>query len=179
MVMIYTDALPMGTIHPAAKASGLSLSLDPIPVIIYMEGVYVLILRLDADKDIGIGKLGKFSFRKGFYAYVGSAHGQGGFKRVTRHFDVACGKNSTRKWHIDYLLLNSKITAALLFPTRQDIECDIAHALCEFPGIPGFGCSDCTCETHLFYSDTDPKNKVIHNCNKFAGNESIIINPHI
>lgn len=66
------------------------------------KGVYVLILKLEEDSEIQIGRLGKLHFRNGFYAYIGSALG-GGFKRVDRHINVSKGINHTKKWHIDYL----------------------------------------------------------------------------
>ncbi len=126
-----------------------------------MKGVYVLKLQIDKDTVIRVGKLGNIRFKKGYYAYIGSALGTGGFKRVTRHFNVASGKNMTRKWHIDYLLPHSKSVNALLISTEESIECSVAKAIGEFcVGIPWFGCSDCSCPSHLF----------------FMGNESIIIN---
>jgi Uri superfamily endonuclease len=126
-----------------------------------MKGVYVLKLEIDKDTVIRVGKLGNIRFKKGYYAYIGSALGTGGFKRVTRHFNVASGKNTTRKWHIDYLLPHSEVVSAMLIPTEERIECSVAKAVGEFcVGIPGFGCSDCSCPAHLF----------------FTGNESIIIN---
>jgi Uri superfamily endonuclease len=146
-----------------------------------VKGVYVLILRMDSEKDIRIGKLGEFRFKKGFYAYVGSARGPGGFKRVKRHFDVAEGKNCTRKWHIDYLLPYSEIVAAVLSPTTKDLECNVAQALCEFSDsdYEGFGCSDCECRSHIFYSDGDFGKMVTDTCSIITGNESIIMSPHI
>jgi sugar fermentation stimulation protein A len=38
------------------------------------------------------------------------------------------------------------------------LECDIAKALSEIAewSIPGFGCTDCSCETHLFGMSIDP-----------------------
>jgi Uri superfamily endonuclease len=142
-----------------------------------MKGVYILILRMDKDADIRIGKLGELHFKKGFYAYIGSAHGTGGFKRVTRHFSVASGKNSTRKWHIDYLLPHSKVVCAVLSPINCSLECVVAKKLEKFSGIPDFGCSDCSCQTHLLFSDKDIKKEIIDACYKLTGNESIIIYP--
>ncbi|VVB89757.1 Uncharacterised protein [uncultured archaeon] len=140
-----------------------------------MKGVYVLILRLHKETVIRVGKLGKFSFKEGYYAYVGSALGTGGFKRVTRHFDVASGKNATRKWHIDYLLPHSEVVRALLIPTDESIECSTARAVGEFcTGIEDFGCSDCSCHAHLFFSGTDLSESVATTCNKLTGIESII-----
>ncbi len=128
-----------------------------------MKGVYVLILRLDNDIDVHVGKLGKLHFKKGFYAYIGSACDAGGFKRVTRHFNVASGKNITRRWHIDYLLPYSEVVCAVLLPTSKALECTVAKALGEFLSeIPWFGCSDCICSTHLLFDGMDFKDRVIN-----------------
>lgn len=145
-----------------------------------MKGVYVLILRLDSEMDIQVGKLGKLHFKKGFYAYIGSAHGSGGFKRVKRHFNVADGKSNARKWHIDHILPYSEVVCAVLLPTSEALECTVAKTLGEFLNeIPRFGCSDCSCPTHLFFAETDIKYRIINSCNMLTGNESIIISPHI
>ncbi len=146
------------------------------------KGVYVLILKLDQDSDIQIGKLGKLHFRKGFYAYTGSALGTGGFKRVERHFNVATGKNSTRKWHIDYLLSESKIINAILLPTEDAIECKLARSLRKISGISiisGFGCTDCFCDTHLIFIanaiEDEAKKLIIDVCNNIGIKEISII----
>ena len=121
-----------------------------------MKGVYILKLEIDKDTVIRVGKLGIIQFKKGYYSYIGSALGSGGFKRVTRHFNVASGKNMTRKWHIDYLLPHSKVVSAVLIPTEVSIECSVAKAVGEScAGITGFGCSDCSCSAHLFFSETE------------------------
>jgi endonuclease-3 len=143
-----------------------------------MKGIYAMVLRLETDLDMVIGKLGTINFKSGYYYYIGSALGTGGFKRVTRHFNVASGKNSTRKWHIDYLLPHSYVICSLLFPTDEALECRAAQELKEYSDIiPGFGCSDCGCKTHLFFSDMDIRKVIIDTANKLTGNESIIIYP--
>ncbi|MBE0522366.1 MAG: GIY-YIG nuclease family protein [Candidatus Methanoperedenaceae archaeon] len=143
-----------------------------------MKGVYVLLMKLNNDTTITIGKLGTFLFKKGFYAYTGSALGTGGFRRVTRHFNVAKGENTTRRWHIDYLLHHLEVICAVTVPTGDDLECqlstELAAVMC---GIPGFGCSDCSCPSHLFFSDTDITGMVTNTCKNLTGNESIIISP--
>ncbi len=145
-----------------------------------MRGIYILILRLDDDTGISAGKLGELYLKKGFYAYVGSALGTGGFKRVTRHFNVASGRNRTRKWHIDYLLPHSRVICAVLFPTDEALECTIAKTIGQFSEeIVGFGCTDCSCSTHLFFSETEFPDKIAGSCNGLTGNESIIIRPNI
>lgn len=142
-----------------------------------MKGVYVLVLRLDEDRVIRAGSIGEVYFKKGFYAYTGSALSQGGFKRVARHFNVASGKNKTRKWHIDYLLPHSEVMCAVLLPTDKALECEVAKSFGHFSGIKSFGCSDCSCKTHLFYAHKDFRKEIIKICNKLTGNESIIIYP--
>lgn len=143
-----------------------------------MKGVYVLILRLGRDTEINVGKLGTHYFKMGYYAYVGSARGAGGFKRVGRHFEVASGKNKTRKWHIDHLLPYSEIVCAIFMQTIDDIECSVAAAMARyFDGIKGFGCSDCRCDTHLYFSKIDMKDNVIDIFKTITDNESIIMNP--
>lgn len=145
-----------------------------------IKGTYVLILRLNNDTDIIVGKLRGLKFEKGFYAYIGSALGTGGFKRVTRHFNVASGKNHVRKWHIDYLSPHSEVICAVLLPTDDAIECAIAKEFAEiFESINGFGCTDCACRSHLFFSGTNPENNVAEICNKVTGIESIILRPDI
>ena len=145
-----------------------------------MKGVYVLVLRMRESKYICVGKLGKLHFKRGYYAYVGSAQGSGGFKRVTRHFNVARGKNRTRKWHIDYLLPHSELICAVFSPTDEALECVVAKVLGKFSaGIKGFGCSDCSCETHLFFTGRNISGEAADACEGVSGNESIIIYPNM
>ncbi len=145
-----------------------------------MKGIYVLILRMKESKYIHIGKLGKLHFKRGYYAYVGSAQGSGGFKRVTRHFNVAQGKNKTRKWHVDYLLPHSEVICAAFSPTDKALECTAAKVLGEFSaGIEGFGCSDCSCEAHIFFSGRNISKEAADACKSISGNESIIIYPSV
>ncbi len=145
-----------------------------------VKGIYVLILRLNNDTDIIVGKLGGLKFRTGFYTYTGSALGTGGFKRVKRHFNVAKGTIHVRKWHIDYLLPQTDVICAVLLPTDDALECTIAEKFAEiFGGITGFGCTDCACRSHLFFSGTNPENDAANICNKVTGIESIILRPDI
>jgi Uri superfamily endonuclease len=119
-----------------------------------MEGSYVLLLELNKNRTINAGGLGKIKFRKGFYAYVGSALG-GIEKRVERHLMVEAGLEHKLHWHIDYLLENAKISEIISVENPDRKECGIAKKLAEkFPSVKGFGCSDCKCDSHLFYSKT-------------------------
>jgi len=117
------------------------------------SGSYLLILRLRKARDISIGKLGSFRFKKGYYLYVGSAK-RGLSKRIERHKR----KNKKFFWHIDYLRAYAAFHKVIPIRTNQDLECRLAAKLKEFAdwSIPGFGSSDCQCETHLFATDDHP-----------------------
>jgi Uri superfamily endonuclease len=115
------------------------------------KGTYVIVLRLDHAPKIHIGKLGRVHFKKGWYAYVGSAFGPGGLKsRLNRH--IAPKKNY--HWHIDYL--NPEIIEVWVSDPGEHLEHDWANALGNIASdrIPKFGCSDCSCESHLFRFNT-------------------------
>lgn len=76
-------------------------SRNPLPVT--GKGTYVLLLFLERDKDIIIGRRKNSSsilFQAGYYAYAGSAHGPGGLRsRIRRHLR----QDKKSIWHIDYL----------------------------------------------------------------------------
>lgn len=113
------------------------------------KGTYILIVSLDEDKNIVVGRLGKMRFPRALYAYVGSAHGPGGIRaRIERHIR----KNDKRKfWHIDYLLEHADVKSVLIIKNKR-LECYITRILREIGlrYIPSFGSSDCECESHLF-----------------------------
>jgi Uri superfamily endonuclease len=126
------------------------------------KGVYVLLLQGE-DCRLSIGSLGACVFPSGWYGYVGSALGPGGFARVRRHQKLFHNRDRLPRWHIDYLLLDPhfQLRYTICGPTEQDRECDLA-ALLGPPADPGFGCSDCHCRSHLFYRPADPREEVIH-----------------
>lgn len=116
------------------------------------KGTYSIILALDNDADITTGALGSRHFHAGYYSYTGSARGAGGFARVVRHLAVAAGSNSTRHWHIDYLLPYTTPKGLVLSCADIDIECVIAKVIGHTTRtIHGFGCSDCKCISHLHF----------------------------
>jgi len=116
-------------------------------------GIYTLLLRLDRAVEIAVGSLGRISFVEGYYAYTGSARGSGGLRRVERHLEVLSGTRTARRWHIDYLLPHARFQDVIVTPTAQDLECQIARRIAErLLPIPGFGCTDCRCISHLHYS---------------------------
>ena len=126
-----------------------------------MKGSYLLIIKLDKDSIIRIGKLGEIKFNKGLYVYVGSAL-NGLEQRIQRHLR----DNKKIHWHIDYLLNYAKITDIFYKENNAREECHIAKKLDKkLPSIPGFGCSDCKCKSHLFYGTYSEIKNIIERLN--------------
>ena len=111
-----------------------------------MKGCYCLIIHVNDSKEIRVGKLGKIKFKKGYYIYVGSAM-NGLESRLKRHLS-----NSKKlHWHVDYLLKNAEI-ADIIYNVDKKVECEISQCIsAKAEGVEGFGCSDCDCESHLYY----------------------------
>lgn len=113
-----------------------------------MKGIYVLIISVGDSKTLNVGALGDLFFRKGLYAYVGSAQ-KGVKKRIERHLR----KTRRKFWHIDYLLDNDAVRVTKVFYKEAEKleECRVARKIggMAFP-IVRFGCSDCGCASHLF-----------------------------
>jgi len=144
-------------------------------------GTYTLLIDLAEQQRVAVGALGTHTFERGYYAYVGSALGPGGFARLDRHRELASGERDTRHWHIDYLLGTD--AASLVDDVRSegvDAECKVARllaaeddtldtrmgardshdvstgagdtlSLLDGKTVPGFGCSDCQCDSHLYF----------------------------
>jgi Uri superfamily endonuclease len=112
-----------------------------------MKGTYLLVMELPKETTVMVGKQGLVHFQKGWYVYVGSAL-NGLTQRIQRHLR----KDKKIHWHIDYLLPYTEIVDILYNDNSRRDECTISRLLeKKFTGIPGFGCSDCTCKSHLFY----------------------------
>lgn len=105
-------------------------------------------IELKGGMDVSVGCLGVLGFRKGFYVYVGSALNSLE-SRVGRHLRV----EKKRFWHIDYLLEHAVVVDVVYAESSGRVECGIAERINrKLMPIPGFGCSDCGCGSHLFYS---------------------------
>lgn len=131
------------THRPAASKAG---HRDPMPV-----GTYTLVVERTGDGSIDVGTLGDVAFPTGWYAYVGSAFGPGGFSRLDRHRRVASGDHDVRHWHVDYLLGNPDTRLDDVVKTPDlDAECVIADRV-DGERVDGFGASDCDCPSHLVY----------------------------
>lgn len=110
---------------------------------------------------IRVGSLGDIRFRQGFHIYVGSALGPGGLKRVARHVRLASEKDKDPRWHIDYLNIDPhfELVAAVCASTLKDMECSLAGSLAG-KSVHNFGCSDCSCGSHLFYREFLPLDEI-------------------
>ena len=102
------------------------------------------------SEKLNIGHLHQdYKFKKGYYVYIGSAMNSL-VARINRHLS----DDKKMHWHIDYLLKSehSEIRDVLFNVSDEKIECDLASAIAENGGpIPKFGCSDCSCSSHLIY----------------------------
>jgi Uri superfamily endonuclease len=136
------------------------LTLDALP------GTYALLFRSVSDVEITVGKLGKLRLEPGFYVYVGSACGPGGIRgRMAHHL----GECRRQHWHIDYLKTEVAFASiwycyetprqapSLRFQgtSKNGREHVWAQQMRQMQGaalaMAGFGSSDCTCESHLYF----------------------------
>ena len=126
-------------------------------MVLKVKGSYILIIGLPEEQTITIGSRKAIYFPRGYYAYVGSAMGR--FKpRLSYHLKG----NKKPHWHIDYLLAKASITDIILCEAEERIECTIAQALkCQFEAIPGFGASDCKCNSHLFFAPEEMESTIM------------------
>jgi Uri superfamily endonuclease len=108
----------------------------------------VLIIQVVKETSVTAGALGKLTLEKDLYAYVGSAQANLE-QRIKRHL----AKEKRLFWHIDYLLNDSaaRIVKVLYKQADKTEECELAKTIGERgESVEGFGCSDCSCKSHLF-----------------------------
>nr|WP_295606183.1 DUF123 domain-containing protein [uncultured Methanobrevibacter sp.] len=102
------------------------------------------------SEKLDIGHLHNMhKYRKGYYVYIGSAMNSL-VPRLNRHLS----DEKKMHWHIDYLLKSPDchIRDILFNISEERIECDLAESISkDGEEIPGFGCSDCSCSSHLIY----------------------------
>ncbi|MFQ5957331.1 MAG: DUF123 domain-containing protein [Candidatus Brocadiales bacterium] len=127
-----------------------SLSSTALP---FSGGVYLLTAELKKGCRLKVGSLGRHIFPMGFYLYVGSAQ-RNLIQRLRRHVS---GQSNGKKlhWHIDYLLAHTRIRSIWGFAAPKEWECRLGRRLAGLRGsktlLKGFGSSDCSCMTHLYY----------------------------
>lgn len=121
------------------------------------KGTYALLFSSTVAMSIKVGALGMVELPVGYVLYVGSALGPGGLRARVRHH----WQSSARpRWHIDYLrgLTQLEEVWYTVDPARR--ECQWADCLGSMRGVitllPGFGSSDCSCQSHLFFCQHRP-----------------------
>lgn len=124
------------------------------------KGIYCLLFR-NRECAISVGSLNRLAFQRGWHIYVGSAQGPGGLSRVNRHIRLAALGDRRPHWHVDHLLIHPdfRLAYSICAPCAGDFECQLADAI-GTGAVPGFGCSDCRCESHLFYRPRLPIREV-------------------
>lgn len=118
------------------------------------KGCYTLVIRLQNQRALRVGRLGRFFFPPGTYLYTGSAM-NGLEARLARHLRK---RDKKSRWHIDYLLKSpgAEVKSVLTYGPDQR-ECGINQRMAALPGARvaarGFGASDCRlgCASHLVY----------------------------
>jgi len=125
------------------------------------KGIYCLVFKNPAC-SVPIGALGPVTFRRGWHVYVGSALGSGGLARLSRHISLSREKDKRPKWHIDNLSCSDRFSLRYTVHalTTDRFECRLAETL-GGPSVPAFGCSDCTCPSHLFFRPKNPHDEVV------------------
>ena len=113
-----------------------------------LKGIYTIIIKLQKGRDISIGKLETISVAAGYYVYVGSAL-NGLSSRIVRHLR----KEKKLHWHIDYFLQKTQVIEIIYCVTEENRECVLSSRLDQkLKHVRHFGCSDCSCQSHLFRS---------------------------
>jgi sugar fermentation stimulation protein A len=122
------------------------------------RGAYLLLIRLDRERKIDVGKLGSFTFVSGYYVYSGS-----GMSNLRRRVDRHVRRTKQRHWHIDYLTAVADAVTPVPIVSSDRLECALAQDIRELSVrvLAGFGSSDCGCPGHLFYFAENP----LHNRN--------------
>jgi Uri superfamily endonuclease len=120
-------------------------------------GTYALVLASTKAATIRVGKLGSLQLQPGFYVYIGSAHGPGGLQaRLAHHLE----RTDRPHWHVDYLRAHTNPEEVWFCYDRTPWEHRWARCLGLQRGasvpLAGFGSSDCTCESHLFFFGSRP-----------------------
>ena len=108
---------------------------------------YILLLYFGEDREVRVGALGDVKLKNGTYAYCGSAKA-GLWGRMRRHLS----EPEKKRWHVDHITPFSSSRKIFWKQYKKDGECRTAEFLSDdHESVKGFGCSDCSCRSHLFY----------------------------
>ena len=111
---------------------------------------YAILLLIEKECEVEIGKLGTYSFQRGVYVYVGSAK-RNLKKRIERHI---C-REKKKRWHMDYIRPYGTILKIITYDDSLS-ECELAGKFIAKGKIlvPRMGSSDCKCPSHFIYLGT-------------------------
>jgi sugar fermentation stimulation protein A len=143
------------SLHMSSKPRLVAIPWDFLGRQLADRGAYLLLLRLDAWQQIQVGKLGQCDFHPGWYVYAGSA-----MKNLSARMARHMRKRKHFHWHIDYLRNIAAECRVVPIRSNRRQECAVAGAVAKELSLccEGFGCSDCSCPTHLSYSLENPLN---------------------
>ncbi len=116
-----------------------------------MKGIYVLLLKIEKEKNIKVGNMGEITFEKAYYAYVGSA--MSGIHRLKRHIkNLKKGNVKNKHWHIDFIIPYCRFKGWFFTEcSNPGKEKDLAIFLSKkLDYVEGFGASDSPAPSHLF-----------------------------
>jgi Uri superfamily endonuclease len=148
-------------------------------------GTYALILRSDSAVRVRIGRLGVLAATRGYYVYIGSAFGPGGLAARLAHHQRPPRRPH---WHIDYLRLHARLIEIWFThdaQPREHLWADLIGAMrSAMIPLPGFGCSDCRCPSHLFHFARRPSFRSFHGklhaaCGNHARIERAVVEPSV
>lgn len=113
-------------------------------------GVYIIIFYIPVKKTIEVGRGKRIcTFSRGWYAYVGSAHGGGGLRaRTARHTDFfRDGKKLG--WHFDSIREIAIVKEIWCAEAPREYECRWSQVLSRLSDVSvpirGIGSTDCSC----------------------------------
>ena len=122
------------------------------------KGTYLIVFNYIKSREVRV-KSRKFFLNSGMYCYVGSAFGQGGLKtRIERHLK----RRKRKHWHLDFLSVSPFFKPFIVYCfSNLKVECEIAGLFLEkFYPVNGFGASDCSCLSHLFFIHDGKSEKI-------------------
>ena len=138
-----------------------------------LKGSYILIMYVQQQSIVEIGRKGSMTLQPGFYLYVGSAFGPGGLcARVGRH----ARDEKPLRWHIDYLRQKAGLVAVYFSTDQKHLEDDWAESIENWPDtqvpLAGFGASDSHALSHLFFCPEQPDETLYHG---LAGRKGVFL----
>jgi Uri superfamily endonuclease len=140
------------------------------------KGSYLLLFRNPGLITVTAGKRLRFGARPGWYLYAGSALGPGGLAaRLSHH----CRPSLKPRWHVDYLKESMRLAEIWLLQEEKRCECALAQAARNLSEsripCPGFGSSDCKCESHLVHFPVRPDHKAFTHHLAMSGTSPAIL----